>query len=151
MLAVMNDRHHGQVFRWESQLRFRETDPFGWMFYGSVFDIAHDCFEDFVGHLEIDWKDWFEHPEWGVPVRATSAEYMAPLKAGEAFVIQLSLSHLGESSLTAVHQFWKGQQLCAKISTTHVFVTRPGAGGEVRSVAIPTRFRDKLTPYLKLV
>jgi len=133
------------IFQWKGQVRFREADPFGWMFFGSAFDIAHDCFEDFVTHLGIPWRDWFLHPEWGVPVRATEAKYQAPLQVGDKFVVQVSLSHLGESSFTVAFEFLKDQKLCAELSTTHVFISKAGHLKQ----PIPTQIRRLLEPYLR--
>lgn len=128
------------TYRWSSQIRFHQADPAGWMFYGAAFELAHDCFEDFVGHLEIPRKDWFESKKIAVPVRATQANYLAPLRAGDHFEIQMSLTKIGDSSLTAQFRFFKKDTLCLEIESTHVFMSVESQ----TKCPIPPEIKDRL-------
>lgn len=142
------------TFKWPSQIRFHQADPAGWMFYGTAFEITHDCFEDFIAHLEIPRKDWFESKIFAVPVRATEAIYHAPLRVGDHFEIQMNLSHLGESSLKVRFRFVKPamvvgspptpQIVCLEIQTTHVFM---GLESQ-KKCPIPPEFRNRLARFL---
>lgn len=133
----------GQTFHWKGLVRFHQADPAGWMFYGSAFQLVHDCFEDFISHLDIPRAEWFSNPQWAVPVRATKADYRAPLRVGDHFEIDLHLSNLGESSLTVNFELKKGETSCLSVETTHVFMDTKTQ----RKCAIPPDFRRRLEAY----
>ncbi len=132
------------AFRWPSQIRFHQADPAGWMFYGTAFAIAHDCFEDFISHLEIPRNEWFESKTLAVPIRATKANYLAPLRVGDHFEIRMHVSQIGESSLTVQFRFFKEQTMCLEVHTTHVFMDLATQS----KCPIPHEIRERLVRYL---
>lgn len=134
-----------QGFQWKGQVRFHQADPAGWMFYGAIFQITHDCLEDFISFLDIPRADWFAHPRWAVPVRASRADYRVPLRVGDQFEIRVSLTQLGDSSLTLKYQICRGALLCAEVETTHVFIDTQTQ----RKCEIPAPFRTRLEAHLE--
>lgn len=68
-----------KTFHTEIQIRFREADPAGILFFGHVFALAHDCFEGFIEETGFGWKNWFNvRGEYLVPIRHTEANYLRP-------------------------------------------------------------------------
>lgn len=131
------------VFEWNSQIRFHQADPAGWMFFGRAFELAHDCFEDFLQHLGLNWKDWFQNSRYAMPIRKAEADYRRPLPAGAEFQIRAHVSRLGETSVTLKFEFYRGADLCLVLQSTHVLMNIQTQ----KSEAWPPLFWDKLLPY----
>lgn len=119
---------------------FDEADGEGIVFFGNYFRLAHRAFEAFLPTIGIAWKDWFEAPEFGVPLRHVEADYLAPLKPGDDYEVRISITDLGESSVHFEYEFKKGSTITAKLKTSHVFVSRP----EMTKIAIPEAIVRKL-------
>lgn len=129
-----------KAFLWQSQLRFNQADPSGWMFFGSAFELMHACYEDFVVHLGFEWTGWFNNPEWALPIRATEAEYLNILRPGEALNMQVSLLKLGETSFTLKFECQQRGKTAFQVQSTHTFIDKKT--GQKRLV--PTEIRAKL-------
>jgi YbgC/YbaW family acyl-CoA thioester hydrolase len=119
---------------------FDEADGEGIVFFGNYFRLAHRAFEAFLPTIGIAWKDWFEAPEFGVPLRHVEADYLAPLKPGDDYEVWISVTDLGESSVHFEYEFKKGSTITAKLKTSHVFVSRP----DMKKIAIPETIVRKL-------
>ncbi len=104
---------------------FHLADPAGILFFGHVFSLFHQAFEQFViDQLECSWNLWFQNPDWIVPIKQTEAHYLSPLRAGQECLIELSVSSLSSSSFTLTSSFHQQQQLCCVVKTIHVFCHR---------------------------
>lgn len=103
---------------------FHLADPAGIVFFAHVFTLCHQAYEKFVTtNLAFKWQEWFQNPEWILPIRATHASYQAPLFAGQECHIHLALSKLTPSSFTLSFQFLQ-PHLCCEVTTTHVCCTK---------------------------
>lgn len=58
-----------KVFRTKKTLTFREADPAGIMFFGNVFAIAHDAFEEFIVAAGYTYQEWFGQTDYLIPIR----------------------------------------------------------------------------------
>ncbi|MFI0435598.1 MAG: acyl-CoA thioesterase [Parachlamydiaceae bacterium] len=125
-------------------ISFHLADPGGILFFGHAFSLTHQAFELFVVHaLEYSWNDWFEHPDWIVPIRHTEADYVHPIKAGRDCAIEVAVTSLSNSSFTlrsTLHQ----STLCCTVKTVHLFLDRKTG----KKIDIPSHLRDKLLGYL---
>ncbi|MGH7939091.1 MAG: acyl-CoA thioesterase, partial [Bryobacteraceae bacterium] len=82
-------------------IEFAHTDMGGVMFFGRYLELAHRAYEDLVCHgLGMEWEDWFNNPDWIVPIRALNIEYLSPLRGGSECEIQARVERSGESSFT---------------------------------------------------
>ncbi len=127
----------------EITITFDEADPAGILFFGRFFNLAHRLIESFVRASGISWKNWYDHPEWAVPIRHSNADYQKPLMVGETYMAKLNVQKLGDSSVTFGIYFYDGDTVCAHITTTHVFITKP----DMKKRSIPDEIREKLKPY----
>lgn len=128
------------AFQWENKLRFNQADPSGWMFFGSAFELLHACYEDFVIHLGYEWAQWFNNPEWALPIRATSAEYLNVLRPGQPLSISLSVTKVGETSFTLNFDVTQQGKTACRLQSTHAFLDKKT--GQKRP--IPADIKSKL-------
>lgn len=131
-------------FQKEIQLRFREADPAGIMFFGNIFGWAHDCFEDFIEATGFTWKRWFQTQDYIVPIRHTECNYLRPFRPGETYTITASVARIGESSFQMKYVFSQHNHLHAEVRMTHAFVDAHSKG----KISVPESVRECLKVYL---
>lgn len=112
------------MFQVERRAQFDQCDPGGVLFYGQFFSLSHQAIEAYITSLNIQWKDWFDHREWAIPIRHTEADYFLPVPAGSEFQIKVRLESVGNSSVQFQTQFSSALGLHAEVRSVHVFVDR---------------------------
>ncbi|MCB0356071.1 MAG: hypothetical protein KDD40_03640, partial [Bdellovibrionales bacterium] len=70
---------------------FSLSDPAGIVFFQKVFELAHQCLEDYTRNSPITWHNWFAHAEWGVPLVHSESHFLSPLVSGQMITIELYL------------------------------------------------------------
>lgn len=141
-------------FKKDFQLHFREADPAGIMFFGNIFGLAHDCFEDFIEAAGFTWKEWFHTTQYMIPIRHTESNYLKPFQPGEKYQIQASVSRLGDSSFQMKYKFLKPplmeaqashqQIIHAEVTMTHTFLD----AATHSKISVPELVRNRLKVFL---
>jgi acyl-CoA thioester hydrolase/1,4-dihydroxy-2-naphthoyl-CoA hydrolase len=126
------------------QIRFREGDPVGIMYFANVFSLAHDTFEEFIEAAGVPWKEWFKSNKYFVPIRHTECDYKAAFRPGEKYEIVAQVAKLGESTFHMQYIFQKGKQVHAIVKMSHTFVDPK----RMEKTKMPSDFRSKLAHYL---
>lgn len=133
-------------FEKEIQLRFREADPAGVLFFAQFFALAHDCFEDFLQAVGISWNDWFRSKDYLVPIRHTECEFLRPLSPGQKCTIQACVVKMGDSSFKMKYVFFSGNEICAEVLMVHTFL----AAQSKQKISVPQQIRFQFSPYLEV-
>lgn len=110
------------MFKTRTTIPFHLVDPAGIVFFGHAFTMAHQAFEDLLRHHQVDWQDWFEHPELGTPFREARAQYFRPLRGGETYEIQVSVTSMEECAFGLRFEFRQGEQVFCRVETQQVSV-----------------------------
>lgn len=135
-----------QVYKTSRHLRFREADPAQIMFFGNIFGICHDAYEDFLTSLGIPWESYFKSSQFAVPVRKSDCEFFRPIYAGQDYEIEIKLTQLGESSFTVNFCFLSPlAEKLAEASSSHVFVNPQ----TLKKTPIPPNLREKFKLFLQ--
>lgn len=125
----------------EVPIHFHQLDPGGILFFGNVFNIFHDVFEDFVKDvLELSWNTWFQNPIWCVPLRHVEADFKRPLIGGVSYLVSIYVQDVGESSFTLHSVFSNDDIDYCHVTSIHVFMDKSSN----KKMAIPSIIRDKL-------
>lgn len=137
----------GMVNTFKYRVSFDEADGEGIVFFGNYFRLAHRAFEDFMPALGIPWHEWFANPNWGVPLKHVECDYIRPLVPGMNISITINVESLGDSSAHFLYVVKdEAGEVCAKLKTSHVFVTRPK--GAMKKLRVPDDIRKRLEPAL---
>jgi len=113
------------IFIKETYIPFHLGDAAGILFFGHLFSLAHETYELFVQKkLTILWQNWFDHPDWIVPIKQTHSCYYHPVKVGSSYQIGLSIKKIGVSSFVLTYQLIQEQTLFCEVETVHVFCHR---------------------------
>ena len=133
-------------FEKEIQLRFREADPAGIMFFGNIFGLAHDCFEDFIQAAGLTWNEWF-HPNRGyiVPIRHAECNFLNPFRPGQKYTVRASVFNISNSSFQMKYTFFSDSKICAELKMVHTFVD----SNSQQKIAVPEPIRKIFLPYLE--
>lgn len=89
-----------QVYTFESHFHFSDCDPAGIFYFGNVSNLCHRTYENWLVKLNSDWGFWFNNPEWAMPIKNSHIDYLAPMRAGETFSLQLTIAQMSQSSFT---------------------------------------------------
>lgn len=131
--------------RTEAFVHFDDGDPAGIVMFANYFRMAHRALELALEISKIPWSEWYDHPTWGVPLRHVEADYRQPLKPGQKIWIDISVIHLGDSSVKLRFELkTKSEQLLAVVKTTHVFINKYN----LKKLSIPNHLRAFLSQHL---
>jgi len=132
----------GEPFRHTLRVRYAEADAQGVLFN------AH--YLAYVDHVITElWRAAFGGYEQmlqrGVDIVVAQAglSFRAPARFEDEVTIELSVVHLGTTSLGTAYRFVRGDELLAEAQLRHVFVTR-GTGEKTQ---IPDWAREDLAPW----
>ncbi|MFM8887254.1 MAG: acyl-CoA thioesterase [Chthoniobacterales bacterium] len=113
------------AFETSVTIRFEDADPAGIVFYPRAIALAHGVVEDLIRQTDLGWHGWFENHGLAAPVRHAEADFLAPMRAGEALQARAWVEKLGETSGTFMVEFLgKECETRARIRTVHVLVDR---------------------------
>lgn len=106
-------------------IAFDDADGEGIVFFGNYFRLAHRALEAWLPLNGITWKEWFAHPEYGVPLRHVEADYLKPLRPGDECEAVIQVVELKDSSVVFAYEFRDlTGQVHARLKTVHVFMGR---------------------------
>lgn len=115
------------AFAYRTRVRFHQADPAGVLFFGRVFELVSDAYEELLEAAGLD----FEQPDslagFTTPIVHVEADYRQAIRMGEMVTVRLRLERLGESSLTyAFELLGPDGSLRTSGRVVHVFVRLPG-------------------------
>jgi YbgC/YbaW family acyl-CoA thioester hydrolase len=135
------------IFELQRTVRFQDVDAAGTVFFPRVIEYFADAYAAFLESRGLDLPGAIARMEWLTPLAHVEADYMAPLRFGDAMVIEVVGAELGGSSLTLGYRIAAPKdrtRLHAIGQTVHVFVD----GETFRPRAIPDAVRAALSPEL---
>ena len=134
-----------KVFKTTLKVTFRQADLAGIMFFGQIYGLAHDAFEEFIVAAGFKWQEWFNTPEYIIPIRHSEADYEAPFIPGEDYDVAVSVKSLGNTSFKIQYVFTAGEKVHGRVQLVHVVMDAKS----MRPIPIPGLIRERLTPYLE--
>jgi len=133
-----------EPFRHTVRIRFHQADPAGILFYGRVYELVNEAYEELVRALGFVYDDHFGMTGYATPVVHVETDYRRPMAAGEALVVTLTISRMGRSSFT-LHFTITGEdgEPRATGNVVHVFVD----AAKLTTIEIPAAVREALRRY----
>jgi YbgC/YbaW family acyl-CoA thioester hydrolase len=121
-------------------VRFGDTDPYGVVYFASYFRYCHRGIEEFLNHCGLPPHEVFKNQAegFGLPVVSAACDFLKPVWYGEMLRLEVSLSRMGEKSLTFTFNFYRiaDSDLVARGHATIVAI-----GPQWQSISIPGRIR----------
>ena len=129
------------MFRYSTYLKLRDTDAAGVAFFASYYAIAHDAYEAFLNEQGRSLNHWLD--QVNLPIVHSEADYKAPLRLGDAFVIEVTCLKISERSYTLNYTFLNESGVLALIQTVHVAVS-PDLDSKLKAVSLPAELKSLL-------
>jgi acyl-CoA thioester hydrolase/1,4-dihydroxy-2-naphthoyl-CoA hydrolase len=115
------------------------------MFFGNIFDFAHDAYEEFVVNSGFTWKEYFQNSDFAIPIRHAESDYRSPLFAGETYDIAITVSSFGESSFKLKYLFSKEDQIHATVHLVHAVLDLK----TMKKTSVPEVIKNRFGKYLE--
>jgi 1,4-dihydroxy-2-naphthoyl-CoA hydrolase len=136
------------MYIYHTQVRLKDTDATGVLYFTEQFRMALEAFEEFLKDRGFPLKQLLES-SYLMPIVHAEADYFAPLTVGDALEISLKVVKLGTSSVTLEFSFRSPE--CkfeiGKVQIVHVVIEKE----KRNSVPIPDFFRTILESEINVV
>ncbi|MEF3049323.1 acyl-CoA thioesterase [Pseudotabrizicola sp. L79] len=128
------------------QIEFNHCDPAGIVFYPRYFEmtnsVAENFFRDIVGHSYAAMMAAAQ----GVPTARLEADFHAASRLGETLDWQLSVTRLGQSSVSLTLEAWcDGEK---RVTVRLVLVFAGAQNGKPASQPWPPALRQRLAAFM---
>jgi 1,4-dihydroxy-2-naphthoyl-CoA hydrolase len=111
------------MYIYKTKIRLFHTDAAGLIFYSNLFNIAYECYEEFLEKSGLSVKKVLDDGKLLIPVVHAEADYLKPLRLGDKIEITMTLNSSGKSSFTLDYVlFNECKEKVAKVKTIHVLV-----------------------------
>src|SRR4051812_3240417 len=127
-------------FRTRIKVRFGDCDPAGLVYYPVIFHYCHVAMEEFFAErCGITYARLMADERIGFPTVNVQSEFFVPLVYGDEVVVGVSVSRVGQSSVTFEYSVRRASDntLCARSTQVQVAMDLD----KRRAVPIPERFR----------
>ena len=132
-------------FKTQIRIKFREADPAQIMYFGNIFSLAHDAFEEFIVAAGYTYREWFSPNEHIIPIRHVEGDYKAPFIPGQTYDVTVTVESLGTTSFKMKYLFEQNGRLHATVRMVHS-VLNPKTKDKM---PLPEIMKQRLTPYLE--
>lgn len=132
------------MFHYHTTIKLYHTDAAGILFFGHLFMIAYDAFQEFSEQMGLGVGTILHNEDYILPVVHAEADFAAPLRVGDRITVQVRVERLGTSSITISYRFaGEHGNALGTAKTVHVAVSR-----ETRAaIPLPRALRDVLEKY----
>ncbi|MDR2539726.1 MAG: thioesterase family protein [Chlamydiales bacterium] len=130
------------MFEYRTQIRMKNTDATGRLFFSEQFNLALEAFEEFLfSRFKENLLDQVE-----MPVVHAEADYKKPLQLRDPLNIQLGVKHLGNTSFSVSYLLsnLRTQEEAGRVVIVHVCIDSITK----KSRSLPLKLREYLERHL---
>jgi len=133
------------MFLYHTTIKIYHTDAAGILFFGHLFMIAYDAFQEFSEGIGLGVGTILRNEEYILPVVHAEADYAAPLYVGDRITVRVRVERLGTSSVTISYSFaGENGNALGSAKTVHVAVSRATHA----AIPLPRTLRDVLEKHV---
>src|SRR3972149_9012303 len=133
------------MYIYKTNIKLYHTDAANLIFYSNLFNLAFECYEEFLGKVDFSISKILNEGKVLIPIVHAEADYIKPMRLGDKIEIQMSLNSIGKSSYKLNYDFYNNQEKVAHVKTTHVLVDT----SDHKPVKIPEKFLGSLKTLVK--
>lgn len=113
------------MFTYHTQVRLKDTDATGVVYFAEQFRMALEAFEEFLKDRGFSLKQLLES-HYLMPIVHAESDYFAPLTVGDELEISLKVAKLGTSSMTLEFSFRDPERKLnvGKVQIVHVVIEK---------------------------
>lgn len=126
------------IFEHRVRVRFYQADPAGVLYFGRVFELVGDAYEELLRQAGVDVDALLRLEEHATPIVHAEADFKRPMRVGEEIVVRATVERVGESSVAVAYTLeGTDGKLRATARVVHVWIE----GQNFRKVSIPEGIR----------
>lgn len=103
-------------------VRFQEVDAAGIVFYARTFDYFHDAYVELLRERGAPLEAALRDGSWVAPLTRAEAEYLRPLRFGDAIDVSLVRIDVGDTDYTIGYRIELDGEIACVGRTRHVSV-----------------------------
>lgn len=120
------------MYHYKTQLRLRDTDAAGVIYFANIFNVAQEALESFMDSVGMDIGLIIRSTRYNLPVVHADADFKRPIFPGHRLQIQLTLEHMGDTSFTLHYIIADANDVeHAQVRVTHVVIDRTTGAKQV--------------------
>ncbi|MCE5329850.1 acyl-CoA thioesterase [bacterium] len=129
------------MYIYKTKIKLYHTDAANLIFYSNLFNLAYECYEEFLENSDFSVLKIINEGKILMPVVHAEADYIKPMRLGDKIEIQLSLFSSGKSSYRLDYNFYnENKEKVAFAKTAHVVISIDN----YRPVKIPEKLLNSL-------
>ena len=128
------------MFTYTTTVKLHETDAAGTIFFGHLFRMAHDAYEEFLNSERLGIGELLKHGEYARFIVHAEADFKKPISVGDDLEVKLTAENIGDSSYTIRYDFQHNGETACSAKTVHVCVDRITN----LPIPIPQELKEKL-------
>ncbi|MGA8164425.1 MAG: thioesterase family protein [Waddliaceae bacterium] len=132
------------MFSSKNKVRMHDIDMAGILYFSRQFRFVHEALEDFMENEGYPFKTIFHDNKFLFVIVHCEADYLAPLKIGDAIEIHLTTKKIGATSFSLFYDiFDESKKRVGTAETVHVVLDR----GSRKKIPIPDQLRKMLQKH----
>lgn len=132
------------MFAHSLTLKLHDIDAAGTLFFGRVFCLAHDAYEEFLNSVGLGIGPLLKEGDYARVIAHAEADFLKPVFVGDKLDVQVYTEKIGGSSYTMKYAFRNGEEAVFTVKTVHVCVDRQTK----KPVPVPAELRKALEDIL---
>src|SRR5450830_659473 len=129
------------MYIYKTKIKLYLTDAANMIFYSNLFNLAYECYEEFLENSNFSVSKIINDGKLLIPVVHAEADYIKPMRLGDKIEIQMALNSAGKSSYKLDYDFYNAfMEKVAHAKTIHVLVGM----GDYKPAKIPEKFLECL-------
>ncbi len=134
------------MYTYQTKIKLHETDAAGILFFSQQFKMVHDAYEGLLETIGFGFPDLIRTKDFFLPIVHAEADYKMPLFVGDLIEIQVTVSGVGQTSLTLSYKLLNTkQELVGTAQTVHVTIDKKTR----QKIPIPREMREKIEELLR--
>ncbi len=123
-----------KIHKFPFAIAYADTDAGGIVYHGRYIEIAE--------RARMNWLRGVVYPDCdlGFVIRELNIKYIRPLKLGDEFVVETTITHVGAASLSVEQKFGRYGEIYAILNGTAAYI-----GGDMHPKRIPDQILQKIT------
>ena len=102
-----------------------DTDAAGVLYFANQLRIAHEAFEAYMAGTGANMRHVVHEADYAVVIVHAEADYRAPLHVGDELTVEMTATHIGDSSFELDYRILQpAGRLAGTAKTVHVAIDR---------------------------
>lgn len=117
------------AFTYSRLIHFADTDAAGVVYFARYLSLCHEAYEESLAAAGIGLQVFSERERLFLPIRSSEADYLRPLRGGDAVRVTLTVAVEAADTFRTVYEVWREgtpAKVAARVRLQHVCIRIDG-------------------------